>query len=98
MDRANRWISWNAAAALPFVLVIAAQSSCLAQESFNFGGKAVEITVGFSAGGGPDLAARIVARHLGRFMPGQPSFVVRNRPGAESVLQVNYMANIAPTD
>jgi tripartite-type tricarboxylate transporter receptor subunit TctC len=77
--------------------LIVAQCSCLAQEQ-SFAGKRVEITVGYSAGGGPDLAARIVARHLGRFLTGTPAVIVRNMPGAEAVLQANFMANIAPVD
>jgi hypothetical protein len=92
MSSARIWIS------LLSVSVIAAQSPCRAQEQPTFAGKTVEISVGFSAGGGPDLAARFVARHLGRFLPGNPSMIVRNRPGAETVLQANYMANIAPKD
>ena len=92
MNSANNWII------LLSVSVIAAQSSSHAQEQSIFLGKRVEITVGYSAGGGPDLAARIVARHFGRFLPGNPSFIVRNMPGAEAVLQANYMANLAPAD
>ena len=79
-------------------LALCAPSACLAQAPSFFAGKRVEVTVGFSAGGGPDLAARIVARHLGRFLPGNPTFIARNMPGAETVLQTNYMANIAPAD
>jgi tripartite-type tricarboxylate transporter receptor subunit TctC len=92
MSRAGSWIS------VLCLLALYAPSSCLAQEQPSFAGKRVEITVGFSAGGGPDLGARIVARHLGRFLPGNPSLIVRNMPGAEAVLQTNYMANLAPAN
>ncbi len=69
-----------------------------AQAQLSFAGKPVEITVGFSAGSGPDVAARVAARHLGRFLPGNPTLIVRNMPGAETVRQTNYMANIASAD
>ena len=78
--------------AIPSGLVAAAA------EPVSLAGKRVEITVGYSSGGAPDTAARLVAQHLGRFFPGKPSFIVINKPGAETSIQANYMANIAPAD
>ena len=69
-----------------------------AAEAVDLAGKRVEITVGFSAGGAPDTEARLAAQHLGRFFPGHPGFIVVNKPGAETILQANYMANLAPSD
>lgn len=61
-------------------------------------GKTINIFVGSDVGGGYDLTARTVARHLGRHIPGQPSIVVQNRPGAGSIVASNYVYEIAPKD
>jgi len=56
------------------------------------------VIVGFSAGGGYDLYARVLARHLGKHLPGSPSVVPQNMPGAGSVKAANYIYNVAPKD
>ena len=61
-------------------------------------GKAVNITVGFSPGGGYDVNARAVARHLSKHIPGNPNVVVQNMPGAGSVTSVRYLDATAPKD
>jgi tripartite-type tricarboxylate transporter receptor subunit TctC len=61
-------------------------------------GKAITMIVGSEAGGGYDVYARLLARHLGKHVPGNPSFVVQNRPGAGSVIATNYIASVAPQD
>jgi tripartite-type tricarboxylate transporter receptor subunit TctC len=61
-------------------------------------GKTVTISVGFGPGGGYDLYARVLARHLGRHLPGHPTVVVSNMPGAASIRAANYIANVAPKD
>jgi tripartite-type tricarboxylate transporter receptor subunit TctC len=67
----------------------------LAQEPF-YRGKTVTIVVGYSAGGGYDQYARLVARHLGRHIPGQPNVIVQNMPGAASMTSVRHLdANAA---
>jgi tripartite-type tricarboxylate transporter receptor subunit TctC len=63
-----------------------------------FAGKTVSISVGFGSGGGYDLYARVLARHLGRHLPGNPTVVVANMPGAASIRAANYIANVAPKD
>ena len=80
------------------VLVIASSASVSAAEPPSFKDKKIEISVGYGAGGGPDMATRIVARHLGRFVPGNPTLIVMNRPGAESLAQANYVFSVAPSD
>jgi tripartite-type tricarboxylate transporter receptor subunit TctC len=67
-----------------------------AQDAFT--GKTVTIFVGFGPGGGYDLYARVLARHLGRHLPGQPAVVVTNMPGAASIRAANYIANVAGKD
>jgi tripartite-type tricarboxylate transporter receptor subunit TctC len=61
-------------------------------------GKTVRIIVGFSAGGGYDHYARVLSRHIGRHIPGQPNVIVQNMPGAASLNSVRYVATAAPID
>jgi tripartite-type tricarboxylate transporter receptor subunit TctC len=61
-------------------------------------GKTVTLTVGYSAGGGYDTYARILAHHMGRHIPGQPAIVVQNAPGAGSMRAANTIFNVAPKD
>jgi len=63
-----------------------------------YANKEVSIFVGAAPGGGFDLYARMVGQHLGRHIPGQPSVVVRNMPGAGGVNQVNFLLNRADRD
>src|SRR5258706_2982409 len=61
-------------------------------------GRNVPLVIGFSAGGGYDLYARLLARHLGKHIPGQPSIVPQNREGAGSERATLYLYNAAPKD
>ena len=61
-------------------------------------GKTVTIVVGSDVGGGYDLTARTLAHHLARHIPGQPSVIVQNKPGASSIVAANYVYEIAPKD
>jgi len=61
-------------------------------------GKQVQIYVGYGAGGGYDAYARLIARHLGRHIPGEPRVVVHNMPGAGSLRAANFIFNRAPND
>jgi tripartite-type tricarboxylate transporter receptor subunit TctC len=61
-------------------------------------GKTITIVVGFGPGGGYDLTARLLARHMGRYIPGSPTIVVSNMPGASGIKSVNYLYAIAPRD
>ncbi|HEY1544688.1 MAG TPA: hypothetical protein VGG01_20000 [Xanthobacteraceae bacterium] len=61
-------------------------------------GRTVEVYVGYSTGGGYDIYARALARQLGRFIPGHPTVVVKNMPGAGSLRLANWLANAAPRD
>jgi tripartite-type tricarboxylate transporter receptor subunit TctC len=60
--------------------------------------RTISIVVGSSAGGGYDTYARILARHIGRHIPGQPSIIVQNMPGASSLKAVQYLDTSAPKD
>jgi hypothetical protein len=61
-------------------------------------GKTLTIVVGFTAGGGFDLNARLLARHLGRHLAGNPDVIVQNMPGAASLKSVLYLDTTAPRD
>src|SRR5579864_2360269 len=61
-------------------------------------GKTITLTIGFSVGGGYDLYARMLARHLGRHIPGQPNVLAQNREGAGSQRATLYLYNAAPKD
>ena len=61
-------------------------------------GKTVHIIVGLSAGGGFDIYARAMARHMGKYIPGNPSFVVDNMPGAGSMISANHVYKVAKPD
>jgi tripartite-type tricarboxylate transporter receptor subunit TctC len=63
-----------------------------------FKGQTVTVYVGLSPGGGYDTNARLVARHIGRHIPGQPQVVVKNMPGAGGLVMTNYVANVASKD
>ena len=61
-------------------------------------GRTVQMIVATSPGGDYDTRARLLSRHLGRHIPGEPTIVPANMPGAVGVAAANYMANVAPKD
>jgi tripartite-type tricarboxylate transporter receptor subunit TctC len=80
-------------------LLVAASVPAQAQSVAEFyRGKTVTLTVGYSAGGGYDTYARILARHMGKHLPGNPNIVVQNAPGAGSMRAANSLYNVAPKD
>lgn len=80
-----------AAAALALGLA-AASPAAVAQESNFFAGKTVRLVVGMPPGGGVDIYARLVQRHLEQHLPGKPSIVAQNMPGAGSLRAVQTLA------
>jgi tripartite-type tricarboxylate transporter receptor subunit TctC len=70
----------------------------IAQEAGFFQGKTIRIIVGLSAGGGFDLYSRAIARHMGRYVPGNPTFIVENMPGAGGRLAANHLYKVARPD
>src|SRR5262245_59908076 len=61
-------------------------------------GRAIDLYIGYSAGGGYDVYARALARHMGRFIPGNPTILAKNMPGAGSLVLANWLYNVAPRD
>src|SRR5947207_7819914 len=83
-------------AAAAVVLAFVGMSSAAAQDIFK--GRDVNLYVGSGAGGPYDAYARLVGRHLGKHLPGNPSVVVQNMPGASGRRLINFMINVAPKD
>ncbi|HXV82401.1 MAG TPA: tripartite tricarboxylate transporter substrate-binding protein [Candidatus Binatia bacterium] len=71
--------------------------SAHAQEPF-YQGKTIRLIVGLAPGGGYDLYSRVIARHMGKHIPGNPTIVVENMTGAGSVIAANYMYKAAKPD
>jgi tripartite-type tricarboxylate transporter receptor subunit TctC len=61
-------------------------------------GKTIRMIIGYGPGGGYDLYGRLVARYLGKHIPGQPTVIVRNMPGAGHLRMANWLYNVAPRD
>ena len=82
------------------VLAAVTAASGQAQDSVEafYKGRQLNLIVGYGPGGGYDLAARLVARHIGRFIPGYPSVTVQNMVGAGSLRAANYLYGAAPKD
>src|SRR5579862_358195 len=87
----------SATAAALALLTGAAVLPARAQSDF-YKGRTVTLAVGYSVGGGYDQYARLLARHLGRHIPGNPSVLVQNMPGAASLTAVQYLNASAPKD
>jgi tripartite-type tricarboxylate transporter receptor subunit TctC len=88
------------------VVVTTALSGCINEPAetdspdggFTMQGKTVEILVGQEAGGGHDTTARVIARHIGQYLPGTPEVIVRNMPGGGDKVMANYAYTQAPAD
>jgi tripartite-type tricarboxylate transporter receptor subunit TctC len=89
------WRRWAALFALLALAVPQARADAVADFYHN---RTINLVVGYGSGGGYDLYARLVARHIGRFMPGNPSVVVQNMPGAGSLRAANFIYGAAPSD
>jgi tripartite-type tricarboxylate transporter receptor subunit TctC len=84
-------VRWIAALALSLVTVTA-------QAQPFYEGKTITIITSTGSGGGYDVTARLVSRHMPRHIPGRPTMIVQNMPGGGNVLATNHMYTIAPKD
>jgi tripartite-type tricarboxylate transporter receptor subunit TctC len=83
---------------LASAILLVASAAARAEEP-NFAGKQITLLIGFSPTGyGYDTYARLLARYLGKYLPGNPTIVPQNRPGAGSINLTSYMAHAAPAD
>ncbi|MBA3746982.1 MAG: hypothetical protein H0W96_05745 [Solirubrobacterales bacterium] len=81
----------------PTAAVPAAPAATATPDRF-FEGKTIRVVVGLEAGGGFDTTARLLARHMGKYIPGNPTLVVENMPGAGSRVAANFLYKVAQPD
>lgn len=84
-------------AIMPLVAVDASPASAEAVGDF-YRGKTIELIVGAAAGGGFDLTARPLVKFMTKYLPGNPSIIIRNQPGGAGVIMTNFLANRAVKD
>jgi tripartite-type tricarboxylate transporter receptor subunit TctC len=78
---------------------VALASSAHAQSVADFyKGKTIDLYIGYSSGGGYDVYARVLSRHIGKHIPGNPNVVTKNMPGAGSLVLANWLYNVGPKD
>jgi tripartite-type tricarboxylate transporter receptor subunit TctC len=80
------------------ILALGCEARAQAQEGAEFRGKTLTVVASFEAGGPYDFYSRLIARHLGAHLPGQPAVVVQNMPGAGGLRGANYLYNVAARD
>ena len=89
----------RSAAMAAVVVVLAPAGPAAGEDAASFyAGKSIELVIGYPPAGSNDIYGRITARHLGKYIPGQPSIIVRNMPGAGSLVAANHIYNRAPKD
>jgi len=93
----NRNCTFAATLALVTATAVLAPARADAVSDFYKGGQ-ITILVGYGAGGGYDVTSRLFARHFGKHVPGRPSIVVENMPGAGSMKVANTIFNVSPKD
>ena len=83
---------------LLLVLLLLLPLAARADDADLFRGKTINVAIGYSVGGGYDLYARLLARYLGRHIPGTPDVVPQSMPGAGSLKAASYIYSVAPKD
>ncbi len=91
----NSRTSWTAFYVVFTVLLTAPGFSA---ETPFYKGKTVTVLINFAAGGPTDIEGRLVARHLGKHIPGQPAIIAQNMPGAGGVIANNYLGEVSKRD
>jgi len=94
--RVSMCAMWASAAALAATLATQAARSAGVEDFYR--GKTVSLLIGYSVGGGYDAYGRLVARHFGKHLPGNPNVVPQNMSGAGSLKAANYLYSVAPKD
>ena len=85
---------WSGISFAVVALMLFPSMAALAQEPF-YKGKTIRMVVATSAGGGFDTYTRTLVRHLGKFIPGHPSLIVENMPGAGHLIGANHIYKVA---
>jgi tripartite-type tricarboxylate transporter receptor subunit TctC len=83
--------------ALAIALAVSAPAYAQSVEEF-YRGKTINFVIGYPTAGPPDIYARLVTRHMGKYIPGNPNIIARNMPGAGSLIAANHVFNVAPKD
>jgi len=83
------WLAW---------LILAVQVEYLHAQDLPYKGKAIRVIVGFPSGGGADAEGRVLARHLGKYIPSNPTLIVQNMPGAGGLTASNWFEELAKPD
>jgi tripartite-type tricarboxylate transporter receptor subunit TctC len=91
------WLVRAASCALASPLAVRASAQPASDNGF-YKGKTITVITSTGVGGTYDVVARLVARHMPHYIPGNPTMIVENMPGGGNVLATNYMYNIAPKD
>jgi tripartite-type tricarboxylate transporter receptor subunit TctC len=91
----HRWIMPLSMVVAVTVLAVPAHADAV---SDFYGKKEITVVVGTSSGGSYDTSARVTARHIGQYVPGKPTVIVQNRPGASSRVASNWLYNAGPRD
>ena len=94
--RSSLFLNVLALSLLPFLATISSTTSPLADDFYK--GKQITVIVGNPAGSGYDAYARLLTRHMGKYLPGNPTFIVEDMPGAGSINAAQYLAHQAPKD
>ena len=79
-------------------LIVAGQIEYLLAQDLPYKGKTIRVIVGFPSGGGADAEGRVLARHLGKYIPGNPTLIVQNMPGAGGLTASNWFEELAKPD
>ena len=90
-------VSIRLSALILSAVLVSATDNGFAQTNF-YEGKTIRMIVGFTAGGGYDAYTRTISRHMGKHIPGHPSLLVENMPGAGSMISANYTYKAAKPD
>jgi tripartite-type tricarboxylate transporter receptor subunit TctC len=84
-------------AAAALAAIVGGEAAAQTPEEF-YKGKSIDFVIGYPPGGSNDTFGRLVARHIGKYIPGHPNVIPKNTPGAGSFLAVNQIFNVAPKD
>ena len=97
----RRWLRHHRGGALALLALALFAAPALGQTenvADFYRGKTVNVLIGVGVGGEYDIQARLVARHIGKHIPGNPSVVPQNMTGAGGLRMINYLYNVAPKD
>jgi tripartite-type tricarboxylate transporter receptor subunit TctC len=83
---------------IALLALLTASPACAQSVEAFYRGRTINLVIGYSVGGGYDLHGRLLARHLGKHIPGNPGIVVQNMPGGGSLRAANFLYNAAPKD